>query len=364
MVSDRFVLPEISEEDATLFEHCARALDHSLAIGRHGLPLMGTGDWNDGMSRIGEAGQGESVWLGWFLHAALAAFAPIAAVRGEGPRAEAWRAHAQGLATALETAWDGEWYLRAYDDDGTPLGSHTDAECSIDAIAQSWAVISGVAQPARAAQAMASLEQHLVRRAEKLLLVLDPPFDKTAHDPGSIKGYPPGLRENGGQYTHAAMWSVMAFARLGAGDKAAALFAMLNPINHALTPADVAAYQVVPYVATADIYSTAPHVGRGGWSWYTGSAGWMQRVGIETILGVRISVAGLHIAPCVPAAWPGYSVTLAWRSSRYAITVENPGHTGKGVAAITLDGVAVPATAPVALADDGATHEVRVTLQH
>jgi cyclic beta-1,2-glucan synthetase len=360
--TDRFFLPTTSDEEATLFEHCARALDHSLATGRHGLPLMGTGDWNDGMSRIGEDGQGESVWLGWFLHAALVAFAPIAAGRNETSRADAWQAHAKALATALETAWDGDWYLRAYYDDGTPLGSHTDAECSIDAIAQSWSVISGVAPPERAARAMTSLEQHLVRRAEKLLLVLDPPFDKTTHDPGYIKGYPPGLRENGGQYTHAALWSVLGFARLGDGDKAASLFAMLNPINHALTPADVAVYQVEPYVAVADIYSTAPHVGRGGWSWYSGSAGWMQRIGVEEILGVRIDREGLHVRPCVPKAWPGYTVAITWRTARYVITVDNPQRSGQGVATISLDGASLPPESPVKLVDDGATHAVRVTL--
>ncbi len=362
--TDRFFQPETADADATVFEHCALALEHSLAVGRHGLPLMGTGDWNDGMSRVGEGGQGESVWLGWFLHAALESFATIAAARSETVRADTWRAHAHRLAVALEAAWDGDWYLRAYYDDGTPLGAHTNAECAIDSIAQSWSVMSGVAPPHRAERAMASLEEHLVRRDEQLLLVLDPPFDKTAHDPGYIKGYPPGLRENGGQYTHAALWAVLAFARLGEGDKAMSLFAMINPINHALTAQDVAVYQVEPYVAVADIYSTAPHVGRGGWSWYTGSAGWMQRVGIESILGVRISRDGLHIQPCVPRLWPGYSVTLTWRSSRYAIVVSNPDQTGQGVAAISLDGVSLSATDPVKLVDDGASHDVQVTLGH
>jgi cyclic beta-1,2-glucan synthetase len=360
--TDRFFRPETAAEEASLFEHCARALDLSLTVGQHGLPLMGTGDWNDGMSRIGEAGTGESVWLGWFLHTALEACAPIAEARGETARATAWRSHAKSLAAALETAWDGEWYLRAYYDDGTPLGSHTDRECRVDGIAQSWAVISGAASPDRAARAMASLAQHLIRTDEKLLLVLDPPFDHTPHDPGYIKGYPPGLRENGGQYTHAAMWAVLAFARLGDGDKAAALFTMINPINHALTPQDVAIYQVEPYVAVADIYSTPPHIGRGGWSWYTGSAGWMQRIGVETILGVRISEAGLHIDPCVPKQWPDYRVTVAWRSSRYLVSVKNAGGTGRGVAEILLDGVSQSPTQPLPLADDGADHEVVVTL--
>ena len=359
---DRFFLPDIAEEDATLFEHCARALERSLAVGSHGLPLMGSGDWNDGMSRVGEGGKGESVWLGWFLHAALHAFIPLAEARQEATRATAWRAHADALPAALENAWDGDWYLRAFYDDGTALGSHTDVECTIDAIAQSWSVISGVAPPEHAAAAMTALDQHLVRKNEKLLLVLTPPFDKTALDPGYIKGYPPGLRENGGQYTHAAIWSVLAFALRGDGDKAAELFAMLNPINHALTPDDVTRYKVEPYVGVADIYAAPSHIGRGGWSWYTGSAGWMQRVGVENILGVRVRNGMLHVDPCVPRGWPCYTVTIAWRSARYVITVDNSAHTGKGVVSISLDGASLPAAKPVTLADDGATHDVQVTL--
>jgi cyclic beta-1,2-glucan synthetase len=357
---DRFFTPAAASHGGTLFEHCARALDHSLAIGSHGLPLMGTGDWNDGMSRIGEGGRGESVWLGWFLHAALMAFAPLGEARGD-PRAAAWRAHAAALEPALESAWDGEWYLRAYYDDGTKLGSHEDAECRIDSIAQSWAVLSGVAPPARARQAMASLHRELVRPEDGLALVLTPPFDHTPHDPGYIKGYPPGLRENGGQYTHAATWAVLATAALGDGDGAAALFALLNPVRRALTQQDADRSKVEPYAVVADVYSVAPHVGRGGWSWYTGSAGWMQRAGVEGILGLRIRGRALHIDPCIPHDWPGFEASIAWRSARYRVVVTNPEKVCRGVGSIRVDG-AEAATRRVALLDDGGTHLVEVTL--
>jgi cyclic beta-1,2-glucan synthetase len=361
---DRFFTPEAASEGGSVFEHCARALDHSLATGAHGLPLMGTGDWNDGMSRIGEAGRGESVWLGWFLHAALLAFAPLAEARPEQSnkeRAASWRAHAAALEPALEATWDGEWYLRAYYDDGTPLGSHNDAECRIDCIAQAWAVLSGVAPPDRAAQAMAALDRELVRPDDKLVLVLTPSFDQTPHDPGYIKGYPPGLRENGGQYTHAATWAVLATAALGDGDRAAMLFGLLNPICRALTQADADRSKVEPYVVVADVYSVPPHVGRGGWSWYTGSAGWMQRAGIEGILGIQIRGSTLHIDPCIPREWPGFEATLVWRSARYRVVVGNPGGVCKGVGSIRLDGADVP-VGPVPLLDDGGTHLVEVTL--
>ena len=357
---DRFFKPEPAGEGGSMFEHCARALDHSLAVGIHGLPLMGTGDWNDGMSRIGEAGRGESVWLGWFLHAALLAFAPLAEARHD-PRAASWRAHAAALQPALEAAWDGQWYLRAYYDDGTPLGSHNDAECRIDSIAQSWAVLSGVAPRERAAAAMASLGRELVRSDDGLVLVLTPPFDRTPHDPGYIKGYPPGLRENGGQYTHAATWAVLATAALGDGDRAAMLFGLLNPVRRALMQDDADRSKAEPYAVVADVYSVPPHVGRGGWSWYTGSAGWMQRAGVEGILGLRIRGGALHIDPCIPRDWPSFEATVSWRSARYRVVVGNPGKACRGVGSIRLDGADV-AAGPVPLLDDGSTHLVEVTL--
>ena len=361
---DSFFQPTISDEISTLFEHCARALDQSLAVGSHGLPLMGTGDWNDGMNRVGEGGEGESVWLGWLLYATLNGFAFLADARGETRRATAWRAHAVGLQTSLEReAWDGQWYRRAWFDDGTPLGSGANDECRIDSIAQSWAVISGAANLERATQAMAAVERELIRPQDGVALLFTPPFDKTPLDPGYIKGYPPGVRENGGQYTHAALWSVLALAKLGEGDKAASLFSLLNPINHARTRADVHRYKVEPYVVSADIYAVAPHVGRGGWTWYTGSAGWMQRAGIEGILGFYIRGMSLHLDPCIPKTWPGFGIVFRYRSARYEIQVENPRGVSGGIDLALLDGEALPKNdAGIPLTDDGATHQIRIVL--
>ena len=362
--TDRFFEPTVSRESATLFEHCALALDASLVLGQHGLPLIGTGDWNDGMNRVGEKGEGESVWLGWFLHAALTAFVPLALARSETRRAEIWTAHADALKVAIEReAWDGEWYRRGYFDDGAPLGSATNDECQIDSIAQSWAVLSGAATPDRAALAMAALDRQLIRREDGLALLFAPPFDKTTHDPGYIKGYPPGVRENGGQYTHAATWSVMAFAALGEGDKAAELFSLLNPINRSRTRADAYRYKVEPYVVCADLYSRAPHVGRGGWTWYTGSAGWLQRAGVESLLGLRFRGAFLSVNPCIPKAWDKYEATVKYRTARYSISVENPSGVSRGVLFASVDEVEiVERPLLVALLDDGGPHQVNVRL--
>jgi len=361
---DSFFQPTVADETAALFEHCARGLDQSLALGSHGLPLIGTGDWNDGMNRVGEQGRGESVWLGWLLYATLTSFATLADVRQEEARAAMWRTHAAALQGALEReAWDGEWYRRGYFDDGTPLGSATSEECRIDSIAQSWAVISGAGDRERATRAMAAVERELIRYKDRLALLFAPPFDKTPLDPGYIKGYPPGIRENGGQYTHAALWSVMAFAALGEGDKAAKLFALLNPINNAATRADVHRYKVEPYVVAADIYSKPPHMGRGGWTWYTGSAAWMQRAGIESILGLRLQGAFLHLDPCIPTGWRKYEMTLCHRSARYEILVENPDGVSGGVVSAQFDGTTIadrPLRCP--LMDDGKTHHIQVRL--
>lgn len=361
---DSFFQPTASDRTASLYEHCALALDASLAVGSHGLPLIGGGDWNDGMNRVGERGRGESVWLGWLLHAALEGFTGFAEARGEAPRAERWRNHMKALSAALNSeAWDGDWYRRGWFDDGATLGSAGDEECRIDSIAQSWSVISGVAPKQRAAEAMAAVERELILPQEGLALLFTPPFDRTPLDPGYIKGYPPGLRENGGQYTHAALWSVMAFAGLGEGDKAAALFALLNPINHARTRTDMHRYKVEPYVVAADVYAEPDHVGRGGWTWYTGSAGWMQRAGVESILGVRVEGGVLHLDPCIPRSWPGFEVSLRCGASRYDIVVENPRGAQRGVTAADLDGVAVEARpVSVALKDDGRAHRLRVQL--
>jgi len=361
---DAFFQPTVSDEQATLFEHCARALDQSLAVGSHGLPLMGTGDWNDGMNRVGVEGKGESIWLGWFLHATLTAFARLADGRGEQARTPAWRRHTAALAAALERdGWDGKWFRRAYFDDGTPLGSATNDECRIDAIAQSWSVISRAANPSHAVQAMAAADQQLIRRDDGLALLFAPPFDRTPLDPGYIKGYPPGIRENGGQYTHGAVWSVIAFAMLGDGDKAGELFAMMNPINHARTPDAVQRYKVEPYVMCGDLYSVPPHVGRGGWTWYTGSAGWMYRAGLESILGFRLQGTSLLLNPCIPKAWPGFGINFRYHSSRYDIAVENPTGVCRGIVRAELDGMALLGNeARIPLADDGVTHHVRIVL--
>ena len=361
---DSFFQPMISDERATLFEHCALALDRSLAVGSHGLPLIGTGDWNDGMNRVGEEGKGESVWLGWFLHTTLSAFAPLADRRGETARAAAWREHAVGLQSSLEQeGWDGNWYRRGYFDDGTPLGSAESSECSIDSIAQSWSVLSGAADPGRGARAMAAVDQQLVRRDDGVVLLFTPPFDRTSHDPGYIKGYPPGVRENGGQYTHAAIWSIIAFAMLGDGDKASELFSLVNPINRSSTPADAHRYKVEPYVVCADVYAAPAHVGRGGWTWYTGSAGWMHRAGLEWILGFRLKEDSLHLDPCVPRAWPRFEILFRYRSTRYEIVVENPRGVSRGIAHAALDGMAVPERPlQIALMDDGKIHRLRIML--
>jgi cyclic beta-1,2-glucan synthetase len=361
---DNFFHPTISDRAATLFEHCALALDRSLALGRHGLPLIGTGDWNDGMNRVGEKGEGESVWLGWLLYATLMAFAPIAETRHETARAEAWRAHALLLQASLDReGWDGDWYRRGFFDDGTPLGSAASAECRIDSIVQSWAVLSDAANPIRAGQAMAVAEQELIRPRDGLALLFTPPFDKSSPDPGYIKGYPPGIRENGGQYTHAALWMVMAFAALGEGDKAAGLFSLLNPINHARTRADVYRYKVEPYVVVADVYATPPHVGRGGWTWYTGSAGWMQRAGVESILGLRLQGDIMQLEPAIPKAWPSFEILLRHGSARYEIRVDNPDGDNGGFASAAIDGRAImERPLRLRLSDDGATHRLQVRL--
>jgi cyclic beta-1,2-glucan synthetase len=361
--SESYFEPTVADAQASLFDHCARALDHSLTVGAHGLPLIGTGDWNDGMNEVGAGGKGESVWLGWFLHAVLSAWALLAHTRGDGTRAARWREHANALEAALEReAWDGQWYRRAYFDDGTPLGAAANDACRIDSIAQSWSVLSGAGDAVRQMQAMAAVDEHLVRRADDLVLLFTPPFDDTRLEPGYIKGYLPGVRENGGQYTHAAVWSAMAFATLGDGDKAAGLLAMLNPIERSRTEAGARRYKVEPYVMAADVYAVPPHVGRGGWTWYTGSAGWMYRAGVESVLGFRLRGARLGVDPCIPREWPGFSLTFRWRSARYDIVVENPHGVSRGVVTIELDGLVLDGARDVALADDGTTHRLRLRL--
>jgi cyclic beta-1,2-glucan synthetase len=361
---DSFFQPQQSSQSATLYEHCARALDHSLAVGSHGLPLMGSGDWNDGMNRVGEHGKGESIWLGWFLYDTLSRFAAVAETRGDAPRAANWIVQAAALKDSLEAhGWDGDWYLRAYFDDGSPLGSASNRECRIDSIAQSWSVISGGASPERAARAMEAVERYLVRPNEGLITLFTPPFALTARDPGYIKGYPAGIRENGGQYTHAALWTVLAFAMLGKGDKAGELYAMLNPINQARSSASVQRYRVEPYVTTGDVYSVAPHVGRGGWTWYSGSAGWMYRVGIESILGLQLKGDALSVDPCIPSHWPGFDATIRKGNATYRIAVENPQRLNRGVAKIYFGGREVSNIAvPLLLNRESGEFQIRIVM--
>jgi cyclic beta-1,2-glucan synthetase len=357
---DAFFQPAVSQQVASLFEHCKRGLEGALSLGEHGLPLIGTGDWNDGMNRVGEHGRGESVWLGWFLHATLMSFAPLARERGDLALSSAWLGHATRLRAALEQhAWDGEWYRRGYYDDGTPLGSAQNDECRIDSIAQSWGVISGAANPARAAKAMESLEAHLIRRDPPLALLFTPPFEKSLQEPGYVKAYPRGVRENGGQYTHAAAWTVIALALQGKAELAMEVFAMANPIRRAGTRADAQRYKVEPYAVAADVYGEAPHEGRGGWTWYTGSAGWLYRAALEWLLGFKRRENQVTLAPCVPATWPGFSIRYRHRTALYVISVERqiPG----GTMQLTIDGqVQKPGRNVIDLAHDG-EHTVHVT---
>lgn len=361
---DAYFHPTISEEKASVYEHCARALDRSLTVGVHGLPLMGSGDWNDGMNRVGHEGRGESSWLAWFLIPNLLDFAKIAEKRGDSLRQERWLEKAEEYRKALEgQAWDGDWYRRGYFDDGAPLGSASESECRIDSIAQSWAVLSGAGDPVRARQAMFSTESYLVRRGEGLILLFTPPFDRTARDPGYVKGYLPGVRENGGQYTHAAIWVVAAFAALGEGDKAAELFSLLNPINHAATRMGVYRYKVEPYVMAADVYAEPPHTGRGGWTWYTGSAGWMLRVGLESILGFRVHADQLLMEPCIPREWHQYEIRFRRGTSTYEILVLNPNGVNRGISQCEVDGKKLdPPPKLLPLIDDGKVHQIRLTL--
>ncbi|MFO0929954.1 MAG: glucoamylase family protein [Gemmataceae bacterium] len=355
---EMYGLPEVTNEAAPIYEHCKRALDLGWRLGSHGLPLMGCGDWNDGMNRVGAAGRGESVWVGWFLAACLHDFGQLATQRGDQPLAAEYARRREQLRQALENyAWDGRWYRRAYFDDGTPLGSATNEECQIDNIAQSWAVLSGVANPERAATALDAAVESLVRANERLILLFTPPFDRTPLDPGYIKGYVPGIRENGGQYTHAAVWLVQALARVGWGDEALTTFDLLNPIRHADTADKAAVYRIEPYVAAGDIYGWPPHVGRGGWSWYTGSAAWLYRAAVEDLLGFRKIGTTLRITPCLPAGWPAYEIAYRHGTTPYRIRVEPAGE-GEPLSAFTLDGQPVDGDIP--LADDGRPHAVTV----
>ncbi|MDZ4662743.1 MAG: glucoamylase family protein [Pseudomonadota bacterium] len=359
---DLYVQPSKTHETASLFEHCCRAIDKSLKVGAHGLPLMGTGDWNDGMNRVGHGGKGESVWLAWFLIKVLNEFAPLCETRGEMVRRDKYKRHAESLALALEsTGWDGKWYRRAYFDDGTPLGSEQSQECQIDSIAQSWAVLSGAALPERASQAMQSVNERLIRRQNRIIPLFWPPFDKTDLDPGYIKGYVPGIRENGAQYTHAAIWAGMAFAKLTDGDRAMEVLSMLNPISHSDSIESVNTYKVEPYVIAADVYTLPPHTGRGGWSWYTGSAGWFYQALVQSVLGLHNTGKVLRWKPCLPNAWPGYEVTIRSGQSSYHVHVKNSQELKLGEIKIERDGQYLE-SAELVLDDDNKNHEILVLI--
>jgi cellobiose phosphorylase len=363
--------PQRSTEAASLYEHCVRAIRLGLRFGEHGLPLMGCGDWNDGMNLVGHKGKGESVWLAWFLFENLQLFEGVARSRGD----EAFARECAGQATLLlnnieANAWDGEWYRRAYFDDGTPLGSAGNDECRIDSISQSWAVISGGGDPERARQAMAAVDERLVRRDAGLIQLLDPPFDTSDLEPGYIKGYVPGVRENGGQYTHGAIWAAMAFAMQDDRERAWELFSMLCPVSHGSRPDDMERYKVEPYVVCADIYAAPPHTGRGGWTWYTGAAGWMYRLTVETLLGLHLEVDRLRMTPCVPAHWDSYKIHYRYRETFYHITVRRIDEKQERLITVTVDGAVVEdsgldgAGRPqglIPLVDDRREHHVEVT---
>jgi cyclic beta-1,2-glucan synthetase len=340
---EAYIVPTVSSRVASLYEHCTRALEHGFTIGAHGLPLMGAGDWNDGMNEVGKEGKGESVWLGWFLSYCLTKFLNVCAKRNDTERAARYAEKAKQLVAAVELhGWDGEWYRRAFFDDGTPLGSASNLECKIDSLSQSWSVIAGSGDTGRRVTAMAAVKRELVRSADKLVCLLTPPFDRHSADtaaiePGYIKGYLPGVRENGGQYTHAAAWVVMANALQGHGQEAFDLFSMINPINHTRNTKEVQRYQAEPYVLCGDVYSSAPHAGRAGWSWYTGSAGWMYQVGIEHIMGLKIFAEHFTVDPCVPPTWKEFSFTYRTHNVLYKIEIRNPEGVEKGVATIQLN---------------------------
>ncbi|HEX6900394.1 MAG TPA: glucoamylase family protein [Thermoanaerobaculia bacterium] len=357
--AERYDRYPLSDAKGSLLEHCRRALRKGATAGPHGLPLIGSCDWNDGLNRVGLGGKGESVWLGWFLYAVVAEMAPL---WDEPEEAAVWSRRAEALRKAIEeTAWDGGWYLRAWYDDGTPLGSAGSAECEIDLIAQAWAALSGAAGPERARQALDAAWERLALPEDHLLLLLAPPFERGPKDPGYIKAYPPGVRENGGQYSHAAAWAGWACARLGDGDRAVAALRAIAPLYRAATPAGAALYRDEPYVVAADIYGVPPHTGRGGWSWYTGTAGWTWRLLIEGVLGLRRQAGVLEIDPCIPRIWPGWGAVLREGSATYHIRCENPDGAGHGVRELLLDGAPL-AEPKLPLLDDGREHEVLVRL--
>jgi len=352
-------LPGVSKETASLYEHCKQAILRGLSFGVHGLPLIGSGDWNDGMNLVGAKGKGESVWLAFFLHEVLRRFTRVARLHGDASFAEQCEGKAAQLRRNIEQGgWDGAWYRRAFFDDGSPLGSAGNPECQIDSISQSWSVLSGAGDAERSRLAMNAVDTRLVDRDHNLVQLLDPPFDKSDLNPGYIKGYVPGVRENGGQYTHGAIWAGMAFAALGDSKRAWELLAMINPVNHSSSPEGIAVYKAEPYVMVADVYALAPHTGRGGWTWYTGSAGWMYRLIVESLLGIRLNVDKLRFAPCLPADWKEFKIHYRYRETVYHITVLQSADRAGGQS-VTVDGVQQE-DRTIPLVDDRRDHSVEV----
>ncbi len=360
---DAFFIPELSSETGTVLEHCRRAIQRSLAsTGPRGLPLIGSGDWNDGMNNVGIGGKGESVWLGWFLIHVLNDFAYLLDKTGQPDAGKGYLEQAKKLAEIIEeTSWDGQWYIRAYFDDGTPIGSKSNEEDFIDSIAQSWSIMSGAANLERASIALKSVEEHLIRYKERLVLLMTPAFDKTPLDPGYIKGYPPGVRENGGQYTHGSIWTALAFARMGEGDKAVEILRMMHPVMHTQTMEDVERYKAEPYVSIGDVYALEGKMGRGGWSWYTGSTAWMYRIWLEEIIGFQLRGKVLRLQPTLPKDWESLKLTYRYLSSNYQITLMNPRHVCRGNCQTELDGVVLKGD-EIHLVDDGRTHSIVVTI--
>ena len=359
---ERYCRPRVTQETEPVFDHCIRSIEYGLRFGERGLPLMGGGDWNDGMNTVGNGGKGESVWLGWFLCTVLQKFIPICRSMEANDHADRYLQIVGDIVEAVEkNAWDGNWYKRAFFDNGSPLGSVNNRECKIDSLAQSWAVISGKGDPVRVKKALTSLEDYLVMREAGLIKLLTPPFDEGELEPGYIKSYVPGVRENGGQYTHAAAWVIIAFALTGDGDKAFELFELINPVNHARTDRECSIYKVEPYVMAADVYSVPPHVGRGGWTWYTGTASWVYKAGLEYILGFSRTADRLLINPCIPKKWSEYSIQYRYLDTDYQITVKNPMNLNKGVSLITMDGKGMEGNA-VPLINDEKTHYIEVLI--
>jgi cellobiose phosphorylase len=343
-----------------LYQHCVRAIEHGLRFGEHGLPLMGCGDWNDGMNLVGKEGRGESVWLAFFLYDVLTQFAELARRHNDTVFAEHCLAQAYQLRQNIEQhGWDGQWYRRAYFDNGEPLGSRTNPECQIDSLPQSWSVISRAGDPERARQAMQAVDERLVRRDAGLIQLFDPPFDQSSLNPGYIKGYMPGVRENGGQYTHGAIWATMAFALMGDTERAWDLFALLNPVHHSATPNQIATYKVEPYVMAADVYAVAPHTGRGGWTWYTGSAGWMYRLLLEALLGVSLEGNQLRLTPRFPKTWTGFTVHYRYRGTPYHIRITRLPGGPAGGSQLSCDGQALAGNL-IPLVDDHRDHSVEM----